>query len=154
MGRKKQPYRQTRRQESLERAAVIKNQLEREEEFYDIAADNDWDVPWILKNWKSHFRNKENFLEEAEEWIKNKFLGVKHPLISISGYGYERNHNRPPNEDAKNENMFGWPDEDDYWSCHQYPMRRKGVTWHNPKLPLTPKIPSPTGLQAEAPMVM
>lgn len=129
---------------------------ERHQLFLDMLEMAGFILPNQFKNWTRFFLDEGNFLDEAERWMSGRLQGrwpkieddVDKGLMKPTPYiPY-----RPTSYQKANS---GWSDDDDYWTSWQGWQGGSGKNyWKEPSLPLTPKLPAPSGLSGAELVVM
>ena len=141
MGRRKKPWR--------DRVGTqIPVLSHRHQSFIDMVESAELMLPHVFNNWRRFFLDEESFLDEAETWLSMRLQGRFHRIVDDVDRGLMTRGG------AAVEQRDAWADQD-YWDAWNgwsggFPAETQGRSrfsdFYTKTLPLTPKIPAPSGL--------
>ena len=124
----------------------------KEQEFLDLVDMADLLLPYCFKNWRHYFTTEDRFLKEAERWFMAKVEGRPVMIETDRDKGLMNGTRRlDPWDDEDNQfinshmrdDTLGGKSSQSYYSHWSHSYQSK--SWWRQTLPMTPKIPAPSG---------
>lgn len=128
----------------------------RHQEFLDLLEMAGFALPNQFQNWRRFFLDEKNFLTEAEHWLSLK-LQKRFPRIEDDVDKGLMTRGAAPASSPRPYQSSSEDEYEDYWTSWQgwhKPSYGYIGKWQSHQLPLTPKIPAPSGTCGAALMVM
>ena len=121
------------------------------QEFLDLVEMAGFILPNQFKHWRRFFLDEKNFLAEAEHWLSLRLQG-RYPKIEDDvdkGLMTKGASDMPASHPRVYQPSYS-RDDDDYWTSWQgwgggNSQSAWANRWAEPALPLTPKLPAPSG---------
>lgn len=126
------------------------------QEFLDLVEMAGFILPRQFQDWRRFFLDEKNFLAEAEHWLSMRLQGRFPKIEDDVDKGLMTKTGAAPSPSPRPYQPY-YTEDDDYWTSWAGWGGAKTNRWSHyaePSLPLTPKIPAPSGTCARELVVL